>query len=188
MNVLQSGQPSPYPYPYPTPQPAPSLPTAVSIYPSSVDTCLCDAKFITINIHNSVEQVFTIQVSGVPGEWVSYQSQTIVKQGDRQLYVYAGPKELGTHNIKIRVTAGTERKDYEQDVSIYTAPCPEKPPQDGGITGSLIEAAKSPIFWIVLIIVVGVVVIFIGATRLKPDEEFYEPMYPYRTYRPVRRK
>jgi len=185
VNVLQTGQPSPYPYPYPTP-PAPSLPTAVSIYPSSVDTCLCDAKFITINIHNSVEQVFTIQVTGIPSEWVSYQSQTIVKQGDRQLFVYAGPKELGTHNMRIKVTAETEKKSFEQDVSVFTAPCPEKPAATGdGITGSLIEAAKSPLFWIVLIIIAGAVVIFIGATRLKPDEEFYEPMYPYRTYRPV---
>ncbi len=186
VNVLQTGQPAPYPYPYPTP-PAPSLPTAVSIYPSSVDTCLCDAKFITINIHNSVEQVYTIQVTGVPSEWVSYQSQTIVKSGDRQLFVYAGPKELGTHNMRIKVTAEAEKKSFEQDVSVFTAPCPDKPLGGDGITGSLIEAAKSPLFWIALIIIAGAVVIFIGATRLKPDEEFYEPAYPYRTYRPVKK-
>jgi hypothetical protein len=159
----------------------------VSIYPSSVDSSLCESRFITIDIHNSVEQVYTIQVTGIPGEWVSYQSQNIVEKGDRQLFVYAGPKELGTHNIQITVTAGTENKKFVQDVSIYTAPCPQQATGagGGGITGSLIEAAQNPLFWVVLIIIAGAIVIFMGATRLKPDEEFYEPVYPYRRYRPV---
>jgi hypothetical protein len=186
VSVMQSGQPSPYPYPTPTPTPTPSLPTAVSIYPSSLETSLCSAAFVTIDIHNSVEQVYTIQVSGVPSDWVSYQSQNIVKAGDRQLFVYVEPKEVGTHSISVTVTAGTERKTYQQDVSIYTAAPAAQPGASGdGITGYLTDAAKNPVFWIVLIIIAGAIVVIVGAARLRPDEEFYEPAYPYRRYRPL---
>jgi hypothetical protein len=189
VTVFQSSQ-QPSPYPTPAPQPAPSLPTAVSIYPSSLDTSLCGAKFVTIDIHNSVQQVYTIQVTGVPSDWLSYQSQNIVDAGDRQLFVYVGPKDLGTYNIRLTVTAGTEGKTYQQDVSIFTTSCPQQTSGTGGwsITGSLIDAGKSPLFWIVLIIIAGAIVIFVGATRLKPDEEYYEPAYPYRRYRPLPKK
>jgi len=187
VTVLQSGQPTPYPY-YPTPQPAPALPTAVSIYPSSLETSLCSAAFVTIDIHNSVEQVYTIQVTGVPSDWVSYQSQNIVKAGDRQLFVYVEPKEVGTHSITVTVTTGIEKKTYQQDVSIYTAPVAQAAGAEGwSITGSLIEASQNPAFWIVLIIIAGAIVVIVGATRLKPDEEYYEPYYPYRRYRPLQK-
>jgi hypothetical protein len=174
VTVSQSGAPV---------QPQPQLPTAVSIYPSSVEASLCEAKFVKIDVHNAVEQVYTIEVTGIPEEWVSYQSQNIVGSGERQLYVYVGPKEIGVQSMNIKVRAETEKKDFEQDVYIYTAPCSDSGTGGDGITGSLIEAANSPLFWVALIFVGGGVVLLIGVSRLRPDEEFYEPEYPYRVFR-----
>jgi hypothetical protein len=170
----------------PAPQPAPEQ-TYVSIYPSSVDASFCEAKFVNINVHNSRQQVFTIQVSGIPADWVSYQSQNIVEAGDRSLYVFVSPKELGFHQMKITVKAEGENLVYSQGVSVYTAPCQQEQPSPsggGGITG-LFEAAQSPWLWVVLIIILAGVVIFIGTRKLKPDIEYYEPAYPYA---PARKK
>ena len=154
----------------------------MSIYPSSTDASFCESKFITIDIHSSREQVFTIAVSGVPSEWVSYQSQNIVEQGDRQLYVYVGPKEVGNHKVRVDVRAVGENLAYSQEVSIYTAPCQAQPVADGGlsITGSLIEATQNPLFWILLIVLAAGIIILIGFVKLRPDVEYYEPTYPYR--------
>ncbi len=156
----------------------------MSIYPSSVDASLCQAKFIKIDIHNSVSQVFTIAVSGIPSEWASFQSQNVVSAGDSQLYVYVGPKAVGTLSMKIKVTAETEKKDFEQDVSIYTAPCGNSAGGDG-ITGSLIVTTQNPLFWVAVIFLGVVAVVLIGVSRLRPDEEFYEPEYPYRVFRKI---
>jgi hypothetical protein len=168
----------------PAPQPTP-MQTSVSIYPSSADTSFCESKFITINVHSAKAQVFTIQVTGIPPEWVSYQSQNTLQAGeDRNLYIFAGPKELGLHQMKITVKAESENLVYSQDVSVYTAPCQQtaEPQGTGGITGML-EAVQSPWLWVVLIIVAAGIVIFLGTRRLKPDVEYYEPGYPVRAER-----
>jgi len=165
------------------PDPTP-VQTAVSIYPSAIDTSFCEAKFITINVHSSKSQVFTTTVSGIAPEWVSYQSQNILQAGeDRNLYIFAGPKEIGEHRMTVTVTAESENKAYNQEVVVYTAPCRDEQAAGDGITGALIKTAQSPWFWVILIIIVAGIVIFLGSRRLKPDIEYYEPTYPIRAER-----
>jgi hypothetical protein len=163
-------------------QPSPqTAQTTVSIYPSSADTSFCESKFITIAVHSAKLQAFTIQVAGIPPEWVSFQTQNTLQAGeDRNLYIFAGPKELGTHQMNVTVRAEGENHVFSQPVSIYTAPCPQPTATGDGITGALIQAAESPWLWVVLIIVLAGIVIFVGTRKLKPDIEYYEPSYPIR--------
>jgi hypothetical protein len=178
--VQQQGAIQP-PY-VPVPQPLPSLPTAVSIYPTSIDTDFCTSKFVTIDVHNSKQQVYTIQVTGVPSDWVSYQSQNIVDAGDRKLYVYAGPKEPGMRKMLITVKAETENLLYSQEVSVYTTDraCPSGSGAAGGdgITAFLTESAKSSLFWVLLVILLAVIIIVYGTVRLRHDVEYYDPYDP----------
>jgi hypothetical protein len=143
-----------------------------------VDTGLCQSKFITINIHSSKDQVFTIQASGIPSQWLSYQSQTIVKEGDRQLFIYVGPKEPGTWTLSIKVRAEGDSKEYTQDVSVFTSgACGGQQQTSDWITGYV--SAAGPWTWFLLIIVAFGIVVVVAFMRLRPDQEYYEPEYPY---------
>ncbi|MEM5812560.1 MAG: hypothetical protein QW286_02465, partial [Candidatus Aenigmatarchaeota archaeon] len=115
-----------------------------------------------------------IEVSGIKTEWVSYQSQNIVDKGDRKLYVFVSPKETGTHTFSVKVKAEGEKLDFSQDVSVYTAPCDAKS-KGWEITGYITETAKNPLFWILVILIVGGIILIWGASRLKPDVEYYTP-------------
>lgn len=164
---------------YPAPQPGPKMPTYVSIYPSSLDTSFCESKFITIDVHSAIDQIFTLRVTGIPDEWASYQSQNSVQAGDRKLYIFVGPKEVGMHKITVWARAEGEKTDFQQEVSIYTAECSQQQQPSGDwITGYLTESTKSPLFWIVLILIVSAVVVLIGVYKFKPDVEYYEPYTP----------
>jgi len=96
--------------------------TLVRIVPSSLDIYLCDSKVITLEVTSSIEQDFGISVVGVNDDWISYETVAHAESGRNRFYVYVTPKDTGSYEIGVLVTALTEGVSFSSEIPVYVAP------------------------------------------------------------------
>jgi hypothetical protein len=150
-------------------KPAEPVKTWVGFYPESMDTILNKGNAVVINIRSSRPQAFSIDVKGVPSDWLSYSGGVDVDR-EEAVYVYIIPKSLGSYDVDVTVTALSENLRFSSDIDLYVASEKIEGSFAGGptISGEAIDNALTD-FWVVLsiiIIAIAVVVVF-GGIRLR---------------------
>lgn len=102
------------------------LETQVTVSPKSLDIPMYQAKAVSLRLESSRPQTFTVSVSGVPEEWLSYHLETDVDRRETS-YIYITPREMGTYTLEIAVEALDEGLDFQEEVELYVAePLPEE--------------------------------------------------------------
>ncbi|MBI4021338.1 MAG: hypothetical protein HY369_03780 [Candidatus Aenigmarchaeota archaeon] len=119
--------------------------TSVTILPPSMDIPLYQAKAIGIEIVSAVAQDFSVQVSGLPAEFLSYDDLVPVETS-RTTFVFVTPTAAGTYEAQVTVTAGEEGLTFTETIPIFVA------------TASLSPAALA-IPWYEILLVAGLTVI-----------------------------
>jgi len=149
-------------------EPAEPIKTYVSFYPESLDIVLYKGNPLVISIKTSKPQGFAIDISGIPHEWTSYSKQIDVDI-EGTAYVYIIPREPGTYDMTVSVTALSEGLEFSSDVDLYVAPEKKKIESSfgGAQINGIIENALGD-FWVMLLIVIiaAVLVISAGVIRL----------------------
>ncbi len=159
------------PHDCPEPEPTPTYITSVDVHPTSLDIENCATGTVSIDITSSKKQTFTIDVSGVSEEWLSYPGSLEVDVGDKRVYLYITPKEPGTYILDLSVKAESEGKEFTETVEFYVSPTQEA---GTGMTGFLTAVSANLVAVIIGIIIVIAIILYIGFKRIRPEEEFSE--------------
>ena len=139
--------------------------TTVTIYPTTLDMRLYEGKVITIGVDSKYQQRFTIDVDGVPADWLSYTKYTTVEDED-SIYVYVTPRESGLYDLNIKVHAQSEDKDFSKTVSMYVSEktVKEETAQGMPVTGMVPLSDQQVlvgvgVLIIIIVIVLGVIIL-----------------------------
>ncbi len=145
--------------------------TSVSFYPESLDMVLYKGKPLVISIRTSEPQVFNIDISGIPSDWASYDEQIRVER-EENVYVYIVPREAGTFDLTVSVTALSENLMFDSDIDLYVTSehRVESSFGEDKING-VIETALSD-FWVLLLIIIIIIilVIYAGSRKLRETD------------------
>ncbi|MFH1337416.1 MAG: hypothetical protein ABIH55_00930 [Nanoarchaeota archaeon] len=137
--------------------------TTVTFYPSTLDLRLYEGKVITITVDSKINQRFSVNVKGVPSDWLSYKEYVTINNEDK-IYVYVTPREPGLYDLELTVNAQSEDRTFRDTVSMYVS---EKVVEDTGlpVTG-MITLTDAQVFIGVGVLVI-IIVIALGVILLR---------------------
>jgi len=144
--------------------------TSVYIYPDSMDLELGSSKVIAIDIKSKRTQDFTIDVSGVPDSWLSYDKRAGVSAGGKKTaYVYVTGKELGMKSLVVTVKAAGENVAFKQNVALFVAKNVNVIRVDwtGDFVAGAVALVTSAWFLLAIVVIILIIVIACGAYNLK---------------------
>ncbi len=149
--------------------------TNVSIYPNQMDITLYTAKVVSVDIVSGIPQEFSISVSGIPEEWLSYSDRLDVARS-RVAYIYITPQKIGHYNLSVNVHAVSESLDFGREIPVYVAPVSSEDIQKG-ILGQVLDfisgifsfLATNLIAFALILIIIIVILIYIGHNYLRID-------------------
>jgi hypothetical protein len=147
----------------PTP-PSERLPTSATITPSSLDIVQHRSKTITVEMQSEESQRFSIFVSGVPSDWVSYNPTEDV-EGKKSSHILIFPKSTGSYTVSVTVRALSEGNEFRKNINMFvTSPVVSVTPDQPGITGDVVDEPETePLPFSLTIYIVTVLVIIIAA-------------------------
>jgi hypothetical protein len=151
VNVLEKEEEVIFP-PYTPPYEEEEIETLVTISPDSLDIFQGMAKSIAVDIQ-SERQPFSISVSGVPPEWVSYDNLVEV-QGSETIFIFVTPKVTGNYVMEVSVTALDENKFFSSNVDLFVITPGQAP---------LSEAMGSDV---IFYFVIGMVIIIVAGAGI----------------------
>lgn len=174
LHVIETISPGPSLPPQPTAPIIPPKETDVSFYPTSLDMTLYSAKVVAVDIESAEDQIFTITASGIASEWLEY-DETVQVSGERIVYIYVTPKDLGSYNLTVSARAESEGLDFSSRINLYVAPPGEE--VEEGFFGKILKRIGEIIylisnnFWVIvsLIIIVFIVVLALGARKFRTE-------------------
>ena len=145
----------------------PTVHTDVAFHPDTISIEKFTSRAIEIEISSETEQTFLITVSGVPKDWVNFDSQIILQENSQKtVYIYLTGKETGTHEVHIRVIATQQGLIFEKTIKLFVAP-PEKGPSETSSYADISDVYFA--FLIVsLLIVTTSFIVFKGYIKTKP--------------------
>ncbi len=149
-----------------------TIQTTITVIPTYLEMTVNRTESIAINIRSGLRQNFTLNVSGVPQEWLKYERVKSV-QGLDTMYVDIEPAEQGSYKLLLTVRAEAENKTFTFAVDVYAGlrPVPsemwQKLRED---IQALIKFYQENPFWLaVTIAVVFVAVLVTGAIKLREE-------------------
>jgi hypothetical protein len=153
----------PHDCPLPKP-PSEMLPTSASISPTSLDIVQHRSKTIIVDMQSEKTQDFSISVSGVPSDWVSYNPIEEVT-GQKRAYILVVPKNTGTYTVSVTVKALSDYKEFRKNIDLFvTTPVVSVTPGQPGITGDVVdEPEKGAMPFSLTLYIITVIVIIIAA-------------------------
>jgi len=154
------------PHDCPKPEEPTTYTTSVDVHPTSLDIENCGTGTVSIDITSARKQTFTIDVTGVSEDWVSYPGSLEMEAGKKRVYLYITPREPGIHALELSITAESEGKEFTETVSFYVSPGQEAV---SGMTGFLIANTASLAALVIIVIIAAFVVIYIGYKRIRAD-------------------
>lgn len=95
------------------------LDTEVNLLSEKAETNVGKEKSISFSIKTNQPQIFTIQASGVPDDWLDY-PKTIGITEDRDLNIFVRPKKEGDYNITVSVSG--KEKVFTRASSLHVVP------------------------------------------------------------------
>jgi|GEM_PF-2911990 len=168
-------------------QPSPSQPstapliTSIDANPSQLDMKPFESKVFSIEINTARTQTFTIDISGMESDWLSYPSTAYVEKGTKRIYVYVSPMKDGVYPLNIDVRALSEGKDFSKVVRVYVSqpatsaasmtgavaaqPYSASGASDRPVTG-LVVAGDAP-FWFAVLVIIAVIVAYLVAKEYR---------------------
>lgn len=172
LNVIETIMPGPHLPPQPPSPITPPAETGVSFYPTSLDMTLYSAKVIAVDIESAEDQVFSVNVSGIPPDWLEY-SETVRVSGEKLVYIYVTPKDMGSYNFTVSARAESEDLEFSSRINLYVAPPGEE--IEEGIFGGILKRAGEFIylisnnFWaiVLLIVIAFIIVLALGARKFR---------------------
>lgn len=141
------------PYDCEEPEPEIRMPTSVDITPGSMDVVLYKSKVITIDIESFTNQDFSMTVEGVPQEWLTYEN-IIPVDGKELAYVFVNPKEMGMHNMRVRMVAEKEGLTFTENVRMFVASGDEGEYPSADMLTGFVTSLAGNVWAIILIIVI----------------------------------
>jgi hypothetical protein len=155
------------PHDCPAPQQAASYTTGADVHPDTLDIERYGTGIVSIDITSSRKQTFTLAVSGIPEDWVSYPGSLEMDAGNRRVYLYITPKDTGTYSLSLSVRAEAESKEFVESVGFYVS-VPDA--GNSGLAGLVSGASANMAAIVVSVIVVAAIVVYIGFRKLKADD------------------
>lgn len=153
--------------------PGPIERTEVSFFPSTLDIPAFKTKVIAVRLRSKQPQPFSIAVSGVPEQWLSYESRVTVNR-EETVYVFVTPTEPGNHTIQLSATAEQEQLRFPAEAQLYASP---SLPTSTGIVqfdqllasaqSALAAAQASPFGMVGILVLAFILVIALGAFFLR---------------------
>jgi hypothetical protein len=174
--------------PDPSPQPSISV-TDVDVSPNQIDLEPFESKVFAIEIKSAVTQSFTIDISGMDADWLSYPSSVSVSKGTKRVYVYVSPQKDGVYPLNIKVRSLSQGDEFSRVVRVYVSPlddvecegciviqaAPASASSVSGASGTgqvtgLVVAGDYP-YWFALFIVVAIVVGYFVAREYRDKKQ-----------------
>ena len=181
----------------PTPGPFdPKTITALDVHPTQLDMNACEGKTIELIIDTPAEsQAFSIEITGIRPDWISYPAIIEASRGRKHVYAYVNPQEEGTYNLQINVKALTEGKEFSRVVKVFVAPVGGESGDDSNVIivrpgyndntqsaadstriSGLVIAGDYPVFIALLIIIVVLLAVF--TLRAGTRRHYHGPNQP----------
>ena len=95
--------------------------TFVSIRPDSLDMLIFTGKVMGIEIVSSRQQVFQVEVDGLPPGFAGYE-QAVEVSGEGKAYVYITPDKPGRYEFTVSVTALEEGIVFSKNIDLFVVP------------------------------------------------------------------
>ncbi len=130
-----------------------ALATDISLQKNSLETAPGIEKPLRVKISTTKPQIFSLRVSGVPAEWLSYPS-TIGVTNDRLVNIFVKPLTAGDYNITVHVQ-GTEQ-NFTSMASLKVETAEEK----------IVTNQKTIIFLLAAVVIIFVLAFFFAAKHL----------------------
>jgi hypothetical protein len=153
----------------------PPTETLVTVTPLALEMAVNSTESIAVNIRSAITQNFSINVSGVPEEWLNFESEkTVEKIGT--FYIDIMPQQQGNFKLFITAKANTENKTFNFVVNVYAGIKPTIGEMWQKLQNDLQALIKfyqeNPIWLIITIIIIAAIVIGIGAAKLREEGIF----------------
>jgi len=141
--------------------------TSVYVYPDTLDIEMGSSKVIAIDIKSKRVQDFTIDVSGVPESWVSYDKRVGVNE-KKTAYIYVTGRDLGMKNLVVTVKATSENLAFKQNVNVFVARNINVVRVDwtGDFIAGVASVVTSAWFLLAIVVIILILVIAYGAYNL----------------------
>jgi hypothetical protein len=151
------------------PEKVEEIETSVQIFPNNLDISLQGSKVVAIDIETKIPQEFSIEISGISPEWVSYVKEKYIENEDF-MYVYITPKDYGSYNFDIKVTAEEEDLTFTSNIKFFVA-SPEEIKAEvsffGDLYAKMIVVFTSFWFLLSMILTALAFVLIIGVYNLR---------------------
>ena len=151
------------------------LETKAGFSPEKLDIPLGRSGVIRVSLQTSEPQVFTLDVRGVPEDWISYNREMRVDR-KKTSYIYITPKETGTYTLELEALALDENQKFSSQVKLFVAQ-PQEESQDEfsqEVRAVFAELFAQPETVYVIIAAFLVIAVLAGFSHLKEPEIWEE--------------
>ncbi|MFH1977778.1 MAG: hypothetical protein ABIJ92_00440 [Candidatus Aenigmatarchaeota archaeon] len=163
----------------------PAKSTSVTISPTDLDTKINRAKIVSVKMYSTQDQDFTIEISGAPEGWVTFDDTINVNAySEETSYIYIYPQDGGTYTFDISVKAEEQNKLFKKEIDLFVASAPAPEPEDNqenveestdeglSFTGDVvskdsIRSVLSPFIFIPFAIGIIIIIIAFASIRMK---------------------